>query len=203
MGNPTPDEPISIGSKAEQKVLCAECRQETPAGQYYTYRDKKGQDLFLCGACRQKAEAALQGETENPNLMGAVLLGLLGGLLAGVVWYLIVAITRYEIGYVALGVGYLIGWSVYFGSGKKRGFHLQMISVGITLATLMIAAYFTVLHFLREYLLQEKVEGYQGQFFFISPLDPAYLKSLVSPMGLLIWAIALYIAFSVSKPRAL
>lgn len=205
MSNPNPpsDEPIHIGAKANQSVACAECQQEVPAGQYYSYRGKKGQDVFLCGPFREKVEKTLQAETQNPNLFGAVLLGLVGSLVAGAIWYAAAVITGRTIGYVAIGVGYLVGQAVYFGSGKKRGSQLQLVSAGLTLMTLLVAEYFTFLHFLRKYLLEQKAEGYQGEFFLISPFHPEFLKNMVSPIGLLIWAIALYVAFSALKPRSL
>lgn len=203
MSDPKNDEPIHIGAKADQSVLCAQCQQEVPAGQYYSFKGKKGQDVFLCGNCRETVEKALQAETQSPNLFGGMLLGLLGGLVAGVVWYLVVVVTSYQIGYVAIGVGYLIGQAVHFGSGKKRGPRLQLLSAGVTLTVLLVAEYFTFLHFLRKYLLEQKTEGYHGQFFLISPFHPAFLQSVVSPMGLLIWAIALYVAFSALKPRTI
>jgi hypothetical protein len=196
-------EPIRIGAKATESVTCAECQQSTPPGQYYSYKDQQGQDVFLCSACRDKVEKVLAAENENPNLPLAVIAGLAGALVAGIVWYLIVTISGYEIGYVAIGVGWLIGWAVHLGSGRRRGVPLQLLSAAITLCTLVVASYFTFLHFVRKAMLEEKVEGYAGEFFLISPFEPTFLQNLVSPIGLLIWAIALYVAFSVTKPRSL
>lgn len=203
MTTPTGSDPIQIGAQASQSVLCAQCQQEVPAGHYYSYKGRKGADVFLCSACRDQAEQALQTETQHPNVLMALACGVLAGLVAGAVWYLIVVITSYEIGYVAIGVGYLIGFAVHLGAGRKRGGSLQALSVGVTLVSLLVANYFTFLHFLRQYLLEQKTEGYAGEFFFVSPFEPTFWQNLVSPIGLLIWAIALYAAFSVPKPRRL
>lgn len=203
MSNPANDEPIQIGAKAQQSVGCGQCQKEVPAGQYFSFKGEKGRDVFLCGDCKELVEKSLQAETQNPNLFGGMFLGLLGGVIAGIIWYLIVVITHYQIGYVAIGVGYLIGQAVHFGSGKRRGSGLQFLSTGITLATLLIAEYFIFLHSVRQYLLEQKTEGYYGGFFLVSPLHPAFLQDLVSPIGLLIWAVALYVAFSALKPRAI
>lgn len=203
MSAPGDGETIQIGAKASQRVVCAQCQQSIPPGQYYVYQGQKGQDVFLCATCRDQAERSFQAESQHPNLLMGLMAGSAAGLIAGVVWYLIVVLTGYEIGYVAIGVGYLIGWGVHLGSGKKRASTLQILSATLTLGTLLIANYFTVLHALRKYLLEQKTEGYQGQFFFISPLDPMLWQNMISPMSLLIWAIALYVAFSVPKPRAL
>lgn len=203
MTEPAGQEPIRIGGKAEQSVTCAECQQQVPAGQYFSYKGQDNKDIYLCAACRGKVEEALKAESENPNLVMAAALGAAGAVVAGIVWYLIVTISGYEIGYVAIGVGYLIAWAVHIGSGRRRGAALQLMSAGITLVTLLVASYFTFLHFLRKAMLSEQVEGYAGEFFLIPPTEPVFLQNLVSPMGLLIWAIALYVAFSFAKPRSI
>ena len=203
MADPQYSEPIQIGAKAQQSVRCANCQQDVPAGQYYSYKGQKGRDVFLCARCRETVERALEEESRNPNLPGAVALGIVAGLVAGVVWYGVVVVTGYEIGYLGIGAGYLVGQAVYWGAGRKRGSSLQFLSAGMTLLTLFAANYFTFLHFLRRYLLAQKIAGYDGHFFFISPLGPDFLKNSVSPIGLLIWAIALYTAFSVPKSRVL
>lgn len=203
MTSPADREPIQLGGKASQNVQCAQCQQQIPAGQYYSYKGEKGEDVFLCSPCRGQVEKVMQAETQNPNLVVALLFGLAAGLVAGTVWHVIVIVTGYEIGYVAIGVGWLIGLAVHIGSGRKRAASLQVLSSAITLMTLLVANYFTFLHFLRKALVEQKTEGYGGEFFFISPFEPSFLQDLVSPIGLLIWAIALYVAFSVPKPRAL
>jgi hypothetical protein len=203
MTGPADREPIQLGGKAGQSVLCAQCQQQIPAGQYYSYTGGKGEDVFLCSTCKGQAENTLQAETQNPNLLAALLFGLAAGLVAGAVWHVIVIVTGYEIGYVAIGVGWLIGMAVHIGSGRKRAASLQILSAVVTLMTLLVANYFTFLHVLRTYLLEQNTAGYSGQFFFISPFDSSFLQNLISPIGLLIWAVALYVAFSVPKPRAL
>jgi hypothetical protein len=114
-------------------------------------------------------------------------------------------LTGYQIGYVAIGVGFLIGYAVIFGSGKKRGAPLQIMSAVMTLSTLLIAQYFISLYYVRKYVIEHKAEfpGYQGQWFFISPFNRAILGSIFSPMGILIWAIGIYFAYSLPKSRTI
>ena len=196
------DAAIKIGAKAEQSALCMSCKQMVAPGQYYTYKAKDGSDLALCGACRTQAESSFEAETKDLRMFGAVLFGVGAGAVGAAIWYFIVAAAGVSIGYMALGLGYLIGFAVRIGAGGKRGFPLQALSAGIALVSLFGAKYFIFLHFLREYL-KEKYPTYDGHLFFVSPVDPAFLGSLVSPMGLLIWAFALYVAFSVPKARSL
>jgi len=135
----------------------------------------------------------------------AILSGLIAAIVAGFAWYAFTTITNYQVGYVAIGVGFIIGYAVRLGSGKKKGFALQMWSAGIALVTLYISQYFVVHHYARKYLLEHKAEfpGYNGEFFLLSPFNPDVLREMFSPIGLIIWAVGIYFAYSLLKPRSI
>src|SRR6185503_1710751 len=153
--------------------------------------------------CRGEVEKVLQAETENPNMIMALVLGSVAAIVAGVIWYYFVILSGYQIGYIAIGVGFVIGWAVVLGAGKKRGPKLQIMSAALTLVTLFTSEYFMALHYIRQYLLENKAEypDYNGEMFFLSPFDPDILGGMISPMGLLIWGIGIYFAYSVAKTR--
>lgn len=194
---------IRIGSKAHENVVCAQCSKQVLGNQAYAYKDKNNNSVFLCESCRAEAEKALQEETKSPNIAMAIISGVVAATIAGVAWSLFSVLTGYQIGYIAIGVGFLIGWAVIFGSGKKRGPALQLISAAITLITLLVSQYFMVLYYYRKYLLEHKAEfpDYNGEWFFVSPLNPDVLKDMFSPMGLVIWGIGIYFAYSLPKSR--
>lgn len=196
---------IKIGAKADQIVKCSGCQKEVPTSQCYTYKGKKGESVFLCEVCREATEKAFKAETQNPNMVMAAILGVLAAIIAGVAWFLLSVLTGYQIGYVAIGVGFIIGYAVIWGAGKKRGASLQMLSAAITVVTLLISQYVIVLYYLRKYLLEHKAEfsGYNGQWIFVSPFNPDVLKGMFSPMGVLIWAIGIYFAYSLPKARSI
>lgn len=201
MSNPE----IKIGAKVNEIVQCGNCKKETPASNAYRCKGKKGAAIFICEGCKVVLEKAFKAETENPNMPIAVLLGLFAGIVSGIIWYAFTAITNYQVGYVAIGVGFLIGYAVLWGAGKKRGMQLQMLSAGITVVTLLVSQYFLILYYARKYLLANKAEfpDYGGQFFFLSPFHPDVLREMFSPMGLVIWAIGIYFAYSLPKPRSI
>lgn len=196
---------LEIGSKANTNVICAQCQKEVLGKEAYAYKDHEDKEIFLCESCRNEAEKALKAETENPNMVMALVLGSIAGVVAGIIWYFFSIITGYQIGYIAIGVGFVIGWAVMLGSGKKRGSKLQIMSAGITLVTLYISEYFMTLYYYRQYMLEHKAEfpGYNGEIFLPSPFDPDILASMISPMGLLIWGIGIYFAYSIPKSRAI
>lgn len=55
-------------------------------------------------------------------LLRAVVGGVVGGLVGGAVWAALVYLTDYEIGYVAWGVGLLVGLGVRLGADDLEGF---------------------------------------------------------------------------------
>lgn len=90
----------------------------------------------------------------NDNVLGennvkgrAIGVGLVAAIVAAGLWTLVVLATDYEIGYMALGVGALVGYSMLYASGKRGGKQLQIAAavlsvVGVLLAKYMIFSYF-------------------------------------------------------------
>jgi hypothetical protein len=72
--------------------------------------------------------------------MGAAA-GLVAAIVGGVVWGLIVKMTEYEVGFVALGIGFIVGTAVVLGSGNKRGLPLQVIAVVLALIGILLGKY--------------------------------------------------------------
>ena len=195
---------LKIGSKANEVVACAQCSKQVSGSQAFTYKTDKGETLYLCEECRNTAEKDLKAETENPNLVMAGILGFVAAVVAGAIWYAVSILTGYQIGYLAIGVGFLIGWAIVFGSGKKRGSVLQLMSAAITLVTLFTSQYFILLYYFRKYMLENPGEfpGYKGEMFLVSPFNPEILQGMISPMGLVIWGIGIYFAFTIPKSRS-
>lgn len=196
---------IKIGSKVNEIVKCSQCKKDTAAAQAYRCKGKKGTTIFVCEGCKNVLEKLFKEETQNPNMPMAVILGVLAGLLTGAVWFGLTVLTNYQVGYVAIGVGFIIGYAVIWGAGKKRGVKLQALSAGITVVTLLISQYFVVHYYLRKFLLENKAKfpGYEGQWVFLSPFNPDVLKQMFSPIGLLIWAVGIYFAYSLPKPKSI
>ena len=189
------EEQISIGSKAKETVSCENCKKSIPAGEQYTLRGKDKKEVHLCSECKENINKVFAEEIKNPNLPKAIFGGIVGGGLGGLLWFLFVVVTKLELGWIAIGVGWLVGMGVHLGSVRKRGLHLQLLSAFLTLATLFIANYFVLYK-----LVQDEV-GIGLQQLPFSLVMQVFMKSIISPIGLLIWAIGLYVAFRVPQPR--
>lgn len=71
----------------------------------------------------------------------AALAGLVAAVVGGVVWGLIVRWSGYEVGFVAWGIGFLVGSAVVLGARGSRGMPYQAAAVVIALAGILIGKY--------------------------------------------------------------
>lgn len=202
MDNKT-QEKIVIGSESGKKVVCSMCKKEGTTDTFVTLQGEKGRDAYLCADCKRKANESFAAETKDPHIALGVLLGAIGAAIGGFVWYLVAVGTGTEIGYISIGLGYLVGMGVYLGSGKKRGQKLQVISALLTLIAIFVTEKFIFDYFANEYF-QANLEQFPemvGQVISVSFFDPTFLGSFTSPIGLFIYAIGIYFAFKICKPR--
>ena len=107
-------------------VTCAVCGKSV-GSQYYHANDKP-----VCASCRD----VLLASTVTPRAAGAfVKAGLfgLGAAIAGAaIYYGVIAITNFEIGLVAILIGYMVGYSVRKGAGGRGGRRFQVLALVLT-----------------------------------------------------------------------
>src|SRR5262249_26232739 len=130
----------SADEAGDQKMVCTKCGQTVDQGSVVIVRNaKKNQTpIELCPACADGFRKAFELETQDPRLGTGILVGIGAALIASLVWYTVVVGTQYEVGFVAVGVGWLVAQAVMLGAGRKRGASLQFVSVGITLLAMTI-----------------------------------------------------------------
>jgi hypothetical protein len=186
-------------------VTCAQCGAGILPGQEILLAGKgrKSPDVTICSACESALNRIFQQETEDPNYLGAVALGMLAALLASVVWYGFVVLSERQWSLIAIFVGWLVSKAIMIGSGRRRGATLQVISVAITLGAMAFSEYLIVRHFAVQFLAEEGVTGIPML------LPPDLVVSLVydglasDPITLVFWLVALWAAFSVPARRQL
>lgn len=186
-------------------ATCASCGVEIMPGSEVLVQGKdRNQKITLCQSCAAKVDATFLAETEEPNLFGAMFFGGVAAVIASAVWYLIVTISNYELGIIAVAVGYIIGQAVFIGAGRKRGLLLQIGSGLITIGSMVVSYYFILRFFLAASLV---AEGSTKTLPLLLPLDliGELFGVLVSesPLSLLFWAIAVWEAFIIPAPRKL
>ena len=144
-------------------------------------------------------EEEFSGEVLLPCLLG----GLIAAVVSGAIWAGISIWTGYEVGYVAIGVGFLCGLGVMMMSQGKRGMPLQMIAVGASVLGIVIGKYITFFDVFKGMMATEAgTEAISwismfsmGMIQFFS----ANITSMASGYDLLWIGLAVYTAWSIPK----
>lgn len=180
---------------------CGKCGVVIPEGREVSLPRRDGQTVTACPTCASTSliGKAVQDERENPNLAGALLLGLGAAVIASVLWYAAVILTNYQLGIIAIAIGWLVAQAVMRGAGGKRGPRLQVLSVATTVLAMAMSEYLIVHHFTAQALLRE---GY-GQLPLVLPVQAMLTLVLegikADPVTLLFWGIALWEAYTLPK----
>ncbi|WP_375766584.1 hypothetical protein NR798_33540 [Archangium gephyra] len=135
--------PPSQPEAAVAVAACALCQNPIAAGAGTSINGNP-----VCDSCAAQVQAELAAEQQTGARLPLALAGGAAGALVGaIIWAVIVVATNYEIGYVAVLVGYLAGHGVKLGAGKGRGQTLQIAAAGMSVFGLVIAKYFILAHF--------------------------------------------------------
>jgi hypothetical protein len=186
-------------------MACLKCGQIVYQGSVVFVRGagKNRTPIEMCPACADGLRKAFELETQDPRLGTGILVGVGAALIASLVWYAVVVGTQYEVGFVAIGVGWLVAQAVMVGAGRKRGASLQLVSVGITLLAMTIGEYFILHHFLVLALAEKGMEDVPLLLPLSAAADLVGSGLLDDPLTLIFWAIAIYAAFRLPAKRRL
>jgi hypothetical protein len=135
---------------------------------------------------------APSGTAAGPmDLIGGLVGGAVTAVLASAVWYGVVSVSQFQVGLVAIAVGWLVAQGVVYGAQRRFSVFLIPISVILTLLALAVSEYLIVAHFVSQEI-GAPVELFQPPAFVIEVVT-ASLQS--DPLTLVFWAIALFQAF--------
>ena len=112
-------------SRAEG-VTCAVCGNQV-RDEYFDVNAHQ-----MCAKCRN--EIAQLAET--PRGWGvfarACAFGLVAAILGAIVYYAVIKITNFEIGIVAIAIGYMVGYGIRMGTKGRGGLRFQIVAVVLT-----------------------------------------------------------------------
>jgi len=139
-------------------------------------------------------EVAMQQFASEQNLVGGVIAGLVAAVAGAAAWAVITVLTGYQIGWMAVGIGFLVGIAVRIvGKGLDKQFGIAgavIALVGCLLGNILSVTYFVA-----------QAES-MGFFEVLSKLNPSITFELLtisfSPMDLLFYGIALYEGYRLS-----
>jgi hypothetical protein len=139
-------------------------------------------------------EVAFQKFENEQSMVGGLLAGGAAALVGAGVWALVTVLTGYQIGFMAIGIGFLVGLAVQF-AGKGINKIFGVMGAALALFGCLLGNYFTVVHFVGE------AEGL-GFFDTLNRISPAAIPELMaitfSPMDLVFYGIAVYEGFKLS-----
>jgi len=107
-------------------VSCAVCGKSVGA-EYFHANGKP-----VCASCRQVLQSAAATPRSIGPLLRAGLFGLGGAIVGAAIYYAVIAITDFEIGLVAILIGYMVGYMVRKGAGGRGGRRFQVLAIVLT-----------------------------------------------------------------------
>jgi hypothetical protein len=120
---------------SEAKSLkCSTCA-ESIKNQFYQINGKD-----VCETCREHAEALMTGGSGSRRFIRALVFGSMAGAVGAGIYYAILAATGYEIGLIAILVGFMVGAAVKHGSDGRGGLVYQFLAVFLTY-TAIVSSY--------------------------------------------------------------
>jgi hypothetical protein len=145
-------------------------------------------------------------EEERPAaalLLPAVAAGLVAAIVGGVVWGLIVKWTDYEVGFVAWGIGFLVGLAVVTAARGARGLLLQVVAVLCAFVGILVGKYLSF-----AWVLQEVAERETQGLMEISVLSTDTVDLFFEELGTvfdwidILWVgLAVYTAWRALQPE--
>ncbi|MBI3849338.1 MAG: hypothetical protein HY298_03450 [Verrucomicrobia bacterium] len=105
---------------------CVVCKQPI-TDSYYQVNDKS-----ICPSCREQIEKTWTGGSGVARFGRATIFGAVAGILGAAIWYAIAATTGYELGLIAILVGFMVGWAVRRGANARGGWLYQALAILLT-----------------------------------------------------------------------
>jgi hypothetical protein len=133
----------------------------------------------------------------------AVLAGVVAAILGAVVWGLIVKWTDYEVGFVAWGIGFLVGIAVLAGTRGARGLVFQVVAVLCALLGIVLGKYLSFAWVLQEVAERETQGALEIPVLSMDTVD-LFLDELGTVFDWidLLWAgLAVYTAWRALQPE--
>jgi len=142
----------------------------------------------------ESVRRAIEKFREQQNLVGGAAAGFIAALAGAGLWAVITVATGYQIGFMAIGVGFLVGIAIRaMGKGLDKVF--GGVGAGLALLGCILGNLFTIVYFVGQ------AEG-MGFFEVLPLLNLAAIPDLMiatfSPMDLVFYAIALYEGYQLS-----
>lgn len=124
-------EPAAAGApQTRQPTVCAACKSPID-NLYYTAGEQ-----ILCPACREGVVQNLFPGTRVSRFLRAAGFGILVSIAGAALWYGVRWMTGYDLGLIAVAVGFGVGLAVRKGAHFRGGIGYQLLAVVLTYLTI-------------------------------------------------------------------
>jgi hypothetical protein len=107
-------------------IECSSCN--TAIRTYYYHVDGN----VVCAKCKQVAERTIGSQKGFGAFAKAFLTGGVAAVIGAAIYYGVIAITNFEIGLVAILIGFMVGYGVRRGAGGAGGRRYQILALVLT-----------------------------------------------------------------------
>jgi hypothetical protein len=187
--------------QATPGLACAFCRR--PIQKQYWQINKRA----ACAECRGQVQRELEGSMSRAHFLGALQYGVLAAAAGSIGWIVISKLTGYEIGIVAIGIGYLVGKAVRKGAGGFGGRRYQVLAMLLTYSAIALASLPAIFEALRQapHHAPAAAPGLGAMLWGWTlvlgiALASPFLGGVQNFMGLIIIGIGLYEAWKFTRP---
>ena len=177
------------------ELRCHFCKQPTPQ-QYYRVGT-----VTACGTCAEIARQQMPHNTTSA-FVKALVLGM-GAALVGLVGYaaLVIILRGWTIGYIAVGVGYIVGKAMMFGSKGAGGQKFQIAAALLTYAAISMAEIPIRLMAFRHYDYHPDLDALLWIHGLASPFFDLGRNLVWGAIGLVIIFVGMQIAWRITAGR--
>lgn len=143
-----------------------------------------------------KVQAFEEQLRSEQSLFVGIAAGGLAALLGSILWAVITVVTQYQIGWMAVGIAFLIGWTIrFFGRGIDKVF--GFVGAGLALLSCLAGNFFMIAALIAQEESMSVLEVL-GLMLLNPAVDLELMISTFSPIDLLFYALALYYGYKYS-----
>ena len=164
-------------------------------------------DRVLCESCRRNFEGAISGGSGVGRFVNASVFGVVAAAVGAGIWYAVEAITGWQIGLIAIVVGFLVGGAVRHGAEHRGGWPYQLLAMFLTYASIVSTYVPGLLEGVRQNAHADPSD--QGltlftlAFVFAIALAAPFLMGFQNILGIIIIGIGLYEAWKMNRKAPL
>jgi hypothetical protein len=149
-----------------------------------------------CADCRAIVQRELEAGRSPKRFAGAAGYGALAAVAGCVGWMLVSMLCKAQIGFVAIGVGYLVGRAVRKGAGGQGGTRYQVLAMFLTYSAIALAGLPSIMEVVRS---SPTGEPASLPFLVAFAYELPFLGGTRNIIGLFIIGIGLYEAWKLTR----